>query len=172
MTKLFSLGDLLREQLRDLFNAEENYHRHLASFISTATSPKLRQQFELIEQNTRHNIQSLADLCRQLEVPAHGVTCEAMDGLIREAKDTTSEWGDTATIDAALISNAQRIVHYEIAGFGTAKEFARCLGHKEISKALGEMLQSSFTIDQSLTKIATGCWFRPGINHEAAEMAA
>jgi ferritin-like metal-binding protein YciE len=172
MKKLFSLEDLLREQLRDLFNAEENYRRHLTGFITTATSIKLRDQLKLIEGVTFNNARDIADMCHELGVPATGVTCEAMDGLIREAKDTTSDWGDTATIDAALIANAQRIVHYEIAGFGTAKEFARLLNHKEISRKLHEMLQQAFAIDQQLTRIATGGWFYSGINREAADIAA
>ncbi|WP_166442916.1 DUF892 family protein [Phragmitibacter flavus] len=172
MKKYFSLEDLLREQLRDLFNAEENYNRHLASFITTATSIKLREQLKTVEGVTRQNIKLLAEMCNELGVPPQGVTCEAMDGLIREAKDTTSDWGDTATIDAALIANAQRIVHYEIAGFGTAKEFARVLSHKTISKTLNEMLQRAVTTDQELTRIATGGWFNSGINNEAADVAA
>lgn len=172
MKKLFSLHDLLCEQLRDLYDAEENYSRHLPNFIKTATSNELRQQFLTITQNTVDNLAYLANLCAELRVPPQGITCEAMEGLIREAKDSSSDWGDTATIDAALISNAQRIVHYEIAGFGTAKEFARCLGLKTIHKQLHTLLQHAFQTDQSLTKIATGGWFSSGINDEAAQSAA
>jgi len=171
MKKLFSLRDLLCEQVRDLYDAEENYSRQVPNFIRSATSPRLKEQFTFIAQNTHDNLTLLAGICESFKVPAQGVVCEAMEGLVREAKDHTTDWGDSATIDAALISNAQRIVHYEIAGFGTAKEFARSVGEKEASKILHDMLQKSFHIDQELTRLATGGWFETGINTEAADAA-
>jgi ferritin-like metal-binding protein YciE len=93
-----------------------------------------------------------------------------MRGLVREAKGHTYEWGDTATLDAALISNAQRIVHYEMAGFGTAKEFSRCLRLSEVVEVLAELLEHAFATDKALTRIATGTWLTMGINQEAAEV--
>nr|WP_082407713.1 DUF892 family protein [Verrucomicrobium spinosum] len=91
--------------------------------------------------------------------------------MVREAKDTASDWGDSATLDASLISNAQRIAHYEIAGFGTARAFARCLKLGEVAEVLQHLLEQAFQDDKDLSYIANGGWFTPGINHEAADPA-
>ena len=172
MKQLFTLKDLLQEQLRDLYDAEMQYSFQLPSLIHASTSPELRAQLEEMAIQTRDNASQLKRACELMNVPADGVTCEAMNGLIREAKDTAAVWGDTATIDASIIANAQRIVHYEIAGFGTAREFANCLGKKDVAKILGELLSASVESDKSFTRIATGGWFSRGINHEAAQLAA
>ncbi len=168
MKKLFGLRDLLNEQMRDLYDAEVHYGNMLTSLIRTATSVELADSLRQIAIQTQENAIKLTDICRILGVPPEGVTCKAMDGLLREAKETTQDWGDTATIDAALISSAQRIVHYEIAGFGTSREFASCIGEKEVATLLSEMLDQAFENDKELTGIATGNWFSSGINQEAA----
>lgn len=168
MKPLFTLSDLLKEQLRDLYDAETQYERLLPNLIKSATSSQLRKHLEAIALHTRENISHLAFICGLLGVPPTGVVCEAMVGLIREAIGTTHEWGDTATKDAALISNAQRIVHYEIAGFGTAKAFAKCIGLHEAVRVLDGMVKVAVDNDSALTTLATGGWFTTGINHEAA----
>ena len=172
MKQLFSLKDLLKEQMRDLYDAEVHYGKMLPKLISTATSPDLEHQLKIFSAQAQENASHLAQICNLLGVPPAGVTCEAMKGLLREAKDTTHDWGDTATIDAALIANAQRIVHYEIAGFGTGREFASCLGEKESMQLLDAMLKQAIDNDKALTRIATGGWFTPGVNAEAAKLTA
>lgn len=171
MKQLFGLKDLLKEQMRDLYDAEVHYGSTLPKLISTATSPELECQLQAIAVHAQENAAQLAHICGLLGVPPAGVTCEAMKGLLREAKATTHDWGDTATIDAALIANAQRIVHYEIAGFGTGREFASCLGEKEAAQLLEAMLNQAVDNDQALTRIAIGGWFTAGINAEAAKPA-
>lgn len=168
MKKNFGLKDLLQEQLRDLYDAEVHYGNMLTALIKTSTSVDLEERLRYIAIQTQENAVQLANICNQLGVPPEGVTCKAMDGLLREAKETTQDWGDTATIDAALIANAQRIVHYEIAGFGTAREFAKCLGEKETASILNEILMRSYENDKELSSIAKGKWFTSGINQEAA----
>ena len=128
MKKLFGLRDLLNEQMRDLYDTEVHYGNMLTALIRTATSGELENRLRQIGIQTQENAVQIASICHLLGVPPEGVTCKAMDGLVREAKETTQDWGDTATIDAALIASAQRIVHYEIAGFGTSREFALCVG--------------------------------------------
>lgn len=167
--KLFGLRDLLKEQMRDLYDAEVHYGKVLPKLISTATSPDLEQHLNVFSTQTQENAVRLAHICHLLDVPPTGITCQAMDGLLREAKATTHDWGDTATIDAALIANAQRIVHYEIAGFGTGRAFASCLGEKEATQLLETMLNQAIDNDKALTRIATGGWFTAGINAEAAK---
>lgn len=165
---MFGLKDLLKEQMRDLYDAETHYGNMLPRLIRTATSPNLEHQLQIISGQTRENAQNLAHICDILGVPPSGVACQAMDGLLREAKDATHEWGDTATVNAALIASSQRIVHYEIAGFGTGREFASCLGEKEVTRILDAMLKQAIDNDKNLTRIAIGGWFTPGVNSDAA----
>ena len=169
MQQLLGLKDLLQEQIRDLYDAEVHYVNILPNLIRTATSAELADQLRTIAIQTQQNVTHLVHICTSLGVPPEGVTCQAMDGLIREAKSTTQDWGDTATIDAALIANAQRIVHYEIAGFGTTREFATCCGKKESAQILGEMLSQAVENDKALSRIATGGWLSAGINAEAVK---
>lgn len=164
-----SLHELLKDQLRDLFDAEIQFSAMLPDMIEKATSPELRQGLLDISDNTMENIEQLQKACDQLETQPTGVTCEAMRGLIRETTQTTGGQGDTATIDASLIANAQRIAHYEIAGFGTARAFARCLGKNDVASLLSELTSRAGSHDKLLTHIATGGWFSSGVNKEAVE---
>ena len=168
MKRLFGLKDLLKEQIRDLYDAEVHYGNMLTSLILTATSTDLEERLRQIAIQTQENAVQLAHICNLLGVPPEGVSCKAMDGLVREAKETTQDWGDTATIDAALIANAQRIVHYEIAGFGTAREFAQCTEEKETANILSKILDQAFDNDKELSRIAKGNWFSAGVNHESS----
>lgn len=168
---LFNLKDLLCEQLRDLHDAEKQYGSQLPEMVAKATSSHLKDKLREVSDRVHNNAEELANACRILGTPPEGVTCEAMKGLVREAKDTSSDWGDSATLDASLISNAQRIAHYEIAGFGTARAFARCLKMGEVAEILQHLLEQAFRDDKDLSYIANGGWFTPGINHEAADPA-
>lgn len=164
-----SLTELLQEQVRDLFDAEKQYQAKLKDMIDRATDAGLRDTLFEIADDTQATLRYLRETCAELGVDPHGVTCEAMRGLIREASDTIREQGDTATIDASLIANAQRIAHYEIAGFGTAHAFARCLELKRAAELLGELNAMAKTHDRALSRIATGGWFRGGVNLEAVQ---
>jgi ferritin-like metal-binding protein YciE len=172
MAQRFSLKDLLQEQMRDMYDAETNYHNMLPELIRTATAPDLISRLEAISVQSLQNAEYLTRICGLLGVPSTGVTCEAMKGLLREVKSTTQDWGSTATIDASLIAGAQRIVHYEIAGFGTGRAFAVCLGEKEITHLLETMLEQAVDNDKALTRIASGGWFTDGINMEALKATA
>lgn len=167
-----SLLELLQEQVRDLYDAEIQYRSKLPDMIDRATNGDLREGLLNIVDHTSENIALLGKVCQGLGVPANGVTCEAMRGLIRETSQTTREVGDSATIDANLIANAQRIVHYEIAGFGTARAFARCLGRKDLAAILTELTTLAGEHDRLLTQVATGGWFGTGVNEEAMKKAA
>jgi len=167
-----SLMDLLQEQVRDLYDAEIQYRAKLPDMIDRATHGGLRETLLDISDDTSETVDVLAMVCRGLGKEPSGVTCEAMRGLIRETSETTRQNGDSATIDANLIANAQRIVHYEIAGFGTAKAFAACLGKRDLADMLSDLTTKAGEHDRLLTKIATGGWFSTGINQEAVKAAA
>jgi len=167
-----SLTELLQEQTRDLYDAEIQYRSKLPDMIDRATHGGLREALLDIMDQTAENVAALETACQTLGVPPSGVVCEAMKGLIRETAATTREHGDSATIDANLIANAQRIVHYQIAGFGTAKAFARALGKRDLVTIFAELASIAGEHDRTLTQIATGGWFGTGVNAEAVKKAA
>jgi ferritin-like metal-binding protein YciE len=167
-----SLLELLQEQVRDLYDAETQYRFKLPDMMDRATHSGLRECLLDILDDASWKIAQLEKVCEGLDVPPHGVACEAMKGLIRETAETTREHGDSATIDANLIANAQRIVHYEIAGLGTARAFAACQGRRDLAAILAELTALSGKHDRTLTQIATGGWFGDGINAEAVKNAA
>ena len=165
---MHSLRELLIEQMRDLYDAELQFGGLLPDMIDKATSHDLTEALIQIAEDGRENIQQIEEVCELFSALPSGVTCEAMRGLVREAKCTTSVEGETATIDAGLIANAQRIAHYEIAGFGTARAFAQCLGESRAAQILAELTDRAGGHDKALTQIATGGWFFTGVNKEAA----
>jgi ferritin-like metal-binding protein YciE len=167
-----SLKELLQEQVRDLYDAKFQYQSKLISMVDHATHSQLREVLQDVLDDAKTGLELLHEVCNELDVPPQGVTCEAMRGLIRETNGTLAEHGDSATIDANLIANAQRIAHYEIAGYGTARAFAHCLGRRQAAQMLGELNSMAKGHDRALSKVATGSWFQPGINLEAAHAGA
>jgi len=160
----FTLRDLLEEQVRDLHDAEISYLDFIFRVSDRLEHPELRKNVDDTIISTRENIDRLVQICEILGVPPAGVDCAAMEGLIREAKEHTKEYESGSVMEASFVASAQRIVHYEIAGFGTGKAFAKKLGLNEVEKLFDEMLSQSVSIDKQLTKTATGSWFSDGIN--------
>jgi ferritin-like metal-binding protein YciE len=166
-SSLNTLKDLLIEQTRDLYNAETQYRAMLPAMLSSATDEELRKEITDITELVDANLSWLEHACTHLNVEPAGVTCEAMRGLIREARDTVGKYGDPYVIDAALIANAQRIAHYQIAGYGTARQFAKVLGEDRVADIFGDLVRHAGNVDQRLTKVATGGWFARGVNKRA-----
>jgi len=165
----FGLHELLCEQTRDLYDAALRFDCELGELREAAVSPPLREIVDEMSANYREAAEDLARICALLGVPPDGIACEAMKGLVRECKDTSVEWEDSATRDAAIIATAQRVAHYGIAGYGTGLAYSRCLKVGEAEKLFKALLQRSVALDALLSKIAVGGWFSPGINDEAAE---
>ncbi|WP_411827670.1 DUF892 family protein [Luteolibacter sp. AS25] len=165
----FTLLDLLKEQSRDLYDAETEFSAFLGKMDRAVDNSALHELMESISVKARENIADLEEICSLLDINPNGIKCEAMAGLLREAKDTTQEFESGAVKDAALIAAAQRIAHYEIAGFGTAKSIARQLKKSDIAEMFDDMLSRSSYLDKCLSKIATGSWLSKGINMQAAE---
>lgn len=162
---------LLHDQIRDLYDAERQYQLLIPRMIENATDSRLREHMEETDLATKDNETLLREVCERLRIEPHGVVCEAMEGLIRESGRSTDAFPDSATTDAAIIANAQRIAHYEIAGFGTASAFARCIDEKKAAALLRQMARNAGGRDRRLTRIAMGGWFSPGINEEAEAVA-
>ncbi len=152
--KLKSLDDLLVEELRDLYDAELQITKALPKMAEKASSAELRSAFQERLHVTEQHIQRLDQVFQQLGQSAKGKSCEAMQGILREGEQTMHEKGDPAVMDAALIASAQRVEHYEIAGYGAVRTHAQQLGHYQAARLLQETLNDEREADKRLTQIA------------------
>ena len=159
-----SLRDLYIEELQDLYSAEQQIIEALPQLASAATSPHLERAFaEHLEQTTVHR-ERLDLILKSLNVQPGGHHCEGMAGLIREGRERLRQDSPSDVKDAALISAAQRVEHYEFAGYGTARTYARLLGDWEGERLLQQTLDEEGATDHRLTDLATS-----GINQDARE---
>lgn len=161
--KLDSLRDVLTESVRDLYNAETQLVKALPRMAKAASSPELKAAFTEHLEETRRQVERLDQVCELLGVKAKGKTCQAMKGLIEEGAEIIAEDGDPSAKDAALIGAAQKVEHYEIAGYGTARTFASILGEDDVAALLQATLDEEGAADEKLTSIAES-----GLNQEAA----
>src|SRR4051794_10030343 len=162
-----SLEDVFREQIEDLYDAENQLVKALPNVAAAANSDDLRAAFNEHLQQTRGHVERLTRVFSEIGVPPSAQHCKAMEGPIREGEEIVTATGDPAAKDAALIAAAQRIEHYEIAGYGTARTLADELGHSEAASILEETLDEESAADKKLTKIATGGLLRSGVNQAA-----
>lgn len=159
--KMKSLEDLFHHELKDLYSAEQQLIEALPEMVKQATNTELKNAIENHLEETKAQKTRLEDVCDQLGIDPSGHTCKAMQGLIKEARELMKEDASPEVMDAALIAAAQRVEHYEIAGYGTACAFAESLGHSDIKEILGETLEEEKGADEKLTEIASS------VNQEA-----
>ena len=164
---LDSLHDLYVDELKDIHSAERQLLRALPRMAKAADSPELRSAFESHLKETEKQVERLDKIFAELEKKATGKKCKGMEGLIEEGKEMMEEEADPAVMDAALIAAAQRVEHYEMAAYGTAREFAERLGMAEAARLLQKTLEEEEQTDKLLTSIAEG-----GVNDEAESVAA
>jgi len=157
------LRELYVEQLRDLYDAENQLIKALPKMAKEASSDELRQGIEEHLEQTRGHAERLEQIFEQLGEKAKGKKCKAMQGLLDEGKEVLEEDMEEDTKDAAIIAAAQRVEHYEISGYGTARTYANLLGENEAAGLLEETLNEEKETDQKLTQLAEE------INVEAAE---
>jgi ferritin-like metal-binding protein YciE len=160
--KLKSLQDLLADQLKDLYSAEGQLVKALPKMAKAATDPNLSAGFEAHLAETRRQVERLETIAKQLGVALKGKKCVAMEGLIEEGKELLAEDAEPAVCDAGLIAAAQKVEHYEIASYGSARTWAEQLGHGEVARLLQETLDEEKATDEKLTQLAVGM-----INEEA-----
>ena len=167
--KLDSLRTLWMEEMRDLYNAENQLLKALPKMAKRATTPELKEAFESHLKETQTHVERLDEIFVKLGKKPNGKTCKAMKGLIEEGAEMMKEEGPDSVIDAGLIAAAQRVEHYEMAGYGVARTFASILGEDEAEDLLQETLDEEGAADEKLTEIAEGM-----VNEEAeeAEMAS
>jgi ferritin-like metal-binding protein YciE len=151
---LNSFDDLFVEQLQDLYDAEQRLTKALPKMAAAAHNPALKSAFEQHLQQTQNHVSRLEQVFKGLGKSAQTKTCEAMKGLVDEGSEVISGKGDPDVKDAALIAAAQRVEHYEIAGYGTVRTFARRLGKSEAARLLQETLDEEAETDKKLTGLA------------------
>lgn len=151
---LNSLEDLYVDQVRDLYSAESQLVKALPMMAKAASSPELRQAIEMHLRQTEGHVQRLEQIAQGLSTRPSGKTCKAMEGLIAEGQEVLKEKGDKAVIDAAMIAAAQRIEHYEMAGYGCARTYANQLGRTQDVQLLEQTLNEERRADEQLTQIA------------------
>lgn len=152
--KLATLHDLYVEELRDLYSAEHQLLKALPKMVKAATTPELAEAFNDHLEQTQEQVERLVTIFRKLDVSPKGKTCKAMEGLLEEGKDLMKEKADPSVMDAALIAAAQRVEHYEMAGYGCVRTYARLLGEDEAADLLQETLNEEGAADQRLTSLA------------------
>jgi ferritin-like metal-binding protein YciE len=147
------LMELFVDELKDLYSAESQLIKALPKMAKAATSENLRAGFEHHLEQTKEHARRIEEICTELGEKPTGKKCGGMEGLIGEGKEMMDEFeGDV--LDAALISAAQRVEHYEIAGYGTVRTYAELLGKDRAVELLGETLEEEKETDQKLTELA------------------
>ncbi len=152
--KLESLRDLLVEQLQDLYDAESRITKALPKMAKAATSPALKAAFEKHLRETEGQVKRLEQVFEALGETAKTKTCKAMQGLIAEGEETISENAEPEVRDAALIASAQRVEHYEMAGYGTVRSYAKLLKEDACARLLEQTLEEEKATDEALTTLA------------------
>ena len=165
-TELNSLQDLFVNQLEDLYDAEQRLTKALPKMADAANSSQLKQAFQQHFTQTQGHVSRLESVFGQLGVEPKRETCDAMKGLIAEGEEMISAKGDPDVKDAALIAAAQRVEHYEISAYGTARTFARRLGLNEAASTLQQTLNEESEANEKLTRIAES-----SVNVQAASRA-
>ncbi len=154
--KLESLHDVFVDELKDLYNAETQLTKALPKMAKAASSEELRAAFEHHLEETENHVQRLEKIFQKMNLPSKGKRCKAMAGLIAEGSEIIEkEGGDHGAVkDAALIAAAQKVEHYEIAGYGSVRTHAQQLGLDEAANLLQETLDEEGAADKKLTEIA------------------
>jgi len=156
--------DLFELELKDLYSAEKQITKALPKMAKAATNEDLREAFESHLEETEGQIKRLEKIFKQLDISFTRVEkCKAMEGLIEEGKEIMEEGLEPEVLDAALICAAQKVEHYEMAGYGCARTFAQQLGYSEVAELLQETLDEEGAADDKLNGIAESV-----VNEEAA----
>jgi ferritin-like metal-binding protein YciE len=162
-----SLKDVLHEQLEDLHSAETQLIAALPKMAQAAHHDQLREAFQTHLEETEGHLKRVKEALSEIGVGTPTEVCMGMKGLITEGEEMIQTEGDPNAKDVALIGAAQRVEHYEIAAYGTARQLAGDCGFDAIKDLMDQTLDEESHADKLLTKIATGGMFKSGINQEA-----
>lgn len=148
------MQELLLDELKDIYSAEKQITRSLPKMAKATTSPELKKAFESHLEETKGQIERLEQVFELLGKPARAKTCHGMQGVLEEGAEVLDETEKGEVRDAALISAAQRVEHYEMAAYGCVRNYAKLLGQDEVAKLLEETLEEEKAADEKLTKIS------------------
>jgi ferritin-like metal-binding protein YciE len=165
MMKISSLKELFVEELKDVYDAENQIVKALPKMAKATSTPELRRAFEEHLEQTKGHVRRLEQIFEGLGEQAKAKKCDGLRGIIEEGADVISDGEEGPVRDAGLIAGAQRVEHYEMAAYGSLKTWAGQLGDQRAASLLEETLNEEKEADQLLTRIAT----RGGVNTEAAE---
>jgi ferritin-like metal-binding protein YciE len=152
--KLDTLQKLYTDELRDLYNAENQLLKALPKMAKAASSQELKDAFEKHLEQTKTHVERLEQVFEELDEKPKGKTCRAMKGLIEEGSEILKEDGDDSVLDAGIIVAAQKVEHYEIAGYGSARTFAHLLGQNKAAELLQATLDEESETNEILNKLA------------------
>ena len=151
-----TLNELFEDQIKDLYNAETQLLKALPKMAKKASSSELKKGFEKHLKQTEGHVSRLEEIAKMWEFKPSGKKCKAMEGLIEEGKEVIQEDGNSDVIDAALIAAAQRVEHYEISAYGSARALASRLGCEETANLLQSTLNEESETDKILSKLSEG----------------
>jgi len=152
--ELDTLKDLYIEELKDLWSAERQIIKALPKMIKAASNKELQAAFRTHLKETERQVERLEKICAELGVSPRGKKCVGMEGLLEEGSDLIGEKPDPDVLDAGLISAAQHVEHYEMAGYGTVRTYARQLGYESQAQLLQQTLDEEGKTDHLLTDLA------------------
>jgi ferritin-like metal-binding protein YciE len=154
--KLENLHSLFVEELQDLYSAEQQIIEALPDMIEEASSPELKSALQHHLEETRGQVRRLDQIFSQIpKVDKEGKTCKGMKGIIKDNQDLLDTDAEPEVLDAGMIAGAQRVEHYEIAGYGTVRTYAELLGRKDWAQLLEQTLQEEKQADQKLNGLAS-----------------
>ena len=153
-TQLNSMEDLFLDQVQDLYDAEQRLVKALPKMAEAAYSSQLKAAFQQHLRETENQVSRLEKVFKLIGKDAKSKTCQAMKGLVEEGQEAIDAEGNPNVKDAALIAAAQRVEHYEIAGYGTARTFAQQIGKSDAARLLQETLEEEAATDKKLTNLA------------------
>src|ERR1051325_3585163 len=154
--KLENLKSLYTNELRDLYNAENQLVKALPKMAKAASSQELKDAFEKHLEQTETHVERLEEVFEELDENPKGKTCKAMKGLIEEGSEILDKDGDESVIDAGIIVAAQKVEHYEIAGYGSVRTFAQLLGKEKSAELLQTTLEEESETNETLNQLAEG----------------
>lgn len=149
-----SLKELLVSELKDLYSAEKQIVKALPQMAKAAFSEELRRGFLEHLDQTKAHVERLEDICEELGVSPKGKKCKGVEGLLQEGKELMEEKSEPAVLDAGLIAAAQRVEHYEMASYGSARAFAVLLGYPNVANMLQQTLEEERATDEKLTNLS------------------
>jgi ferritin-like metal-binding protein YciE len=152
--ELETLHDMYVDELKDLYSAENQILKALPRMIKAATHPELKKAFTQHEKQTRTQVRRLEQVCKELGVKPKGKKCVGMEGVLKEGAELIKEKPGAEALDAGLLAKAQHVEHYEMAGYGTVRTWARALGYENQANLLQQTLDEEQATDILLTEIA------------------